>query len=174
MKVELERTFLLKDLPKDIKDCKSVEILDIYFPTTMPHPILRLRKKGSRFVLTKKAPVKNDASKQREQTITLSEEEFLELSALPGKKIRKIRYYYPIDGYLAEIDIFLDDLQELILVDFEFSSIKEKERFSMPSFCLADVTQEEFVAGGFLAGKKYSDIESSLKKYNYQKLRIEI
>ncbi len=173
MKVELERTFLLKDLPKDIKDCKSVEILDIYFPTTMPHPILRLRKKGNRFILTKKAPVKNDASEQEEQTITLSEEEFLELSALPGKKIRKIRYYYPIDGYLAEIDIFLDDLQELILVDFEFSSIKEKERFSMPSFCLADVTQEEFVAGGFLAGKKYSDIESSLKKYNYQKLRIE-
>jgi hypothetical protein len=36
---------------------------------------------------------------------------------------------------------------------------------------LADVTQEEFIAGGWLAGKKYSDIESFLNKYNYKKLK---
>lgn len=174
MEVELERTFLLRKLPKDIKGCKSAEILDVYFPTTMPHPILRLRKKGNRLVLTKKAPIKNDSSRQGEQTITLSKEEFLELSSLPGKRVRKIRYYYSIDGYLAEIDIFLDDLKGLVLVDFEFSSIKEKERFSMPDFCLVDVTQEDSIAGGFLAGRKYSDIESFLKKYNYQKLQTEI
>jgi len=172
MEIELERTFLLREMPKDIKNCKSVEILDIYFPTTMPHPILRLRKKGNQFILTKKAPVKNDASEQKEQTIILSEEEFLEISTLPGKKLRKIRYYYPINGYLAEIDIFLDDLEGLTLIDFEFSSTKEKEKFSMPDFCLVDVTQEDFIAGGFLSGRKYSDIELFLEKYNYHKLGL--
>jgi len=172
MEIELERTFLLKELPKDIKKCKSVEILDIYFPTTMPHPILRLRKKDNQFILTKKAPVKNDASEQKEQTIILSEEEFLALSTLPGKKLRKIRYYYPINKYLAEIDIFLDDLQGLALVDFEFPSIKEKERFSIPDFCLVDITQEDFIAGGSLAGRKYSDIEQFLKKCNYHKIEF--
>lgn len=172
MKVELERTFLLKKLPKDIKNYKSVEILDIYFPTTISHPILRLRKKDNLFEMTKKAPVKDDASEQREQTIPLSKEEFLELSAFPGKRLRKIRYHYPINKYLAEIDVFLDDLKGLALADFEFSSVEEKEKFSMPEFCLADVSQEEFTAGGFLAGKRYSDIEPFLRKYGYQKLII--
>lgn len=39
----------------------------------------------------------------------------------------------------------------------------------MPDFCLADVTQEKFTAGGILAGKKYSDIEAELEKYGYKK-----
>lgn len=171
MEIELERTFLLKELPKDIKNYKPVEILDTYLPTTIPHPILRLRKEGDNFKITKKAPVKDDASEQRERTITLSKEEFHELANLSGKRLRKIRYRYPVDRYLAEIDIFLDDLEGLALVDFEFSSIEEKARFSIPKFCLADVTQEEFIAGGFLAGKKYSDIESFLKKYNYKEIK---
>ena len=56
-----------------------------------------------------------------------------------------------------------------MLVDVEFSSNKEKSDFIMPDFCLADVTQEDFLAGGFLAGKKYSDIQFFLDKYNYKK-----
>jgi len=171
MELELERTFLLKEKPEGLEKCKSVEILDIYIPKTVPHPTLRIRKRGSVFEMTKKSPTTNgDSSEQNEQTISLSEKEFTELSALSGKKSRKIRYYYPVDSFTAEIDVFLDDLEGLALVDFEFNSVEEKNNFVMPNFCLADVTQEEFVAGGFLAGKKYSDIEPFLDKYNYQKL----
>ena len=98
------------------------------------------------------------------------EQEFSELSNLKGKRLRKNRYYYPINSKTAEIDVFLDELEGLVLVDFEFNSIEEKTNFRMPEFCLADVTQEEFLAGGFLAGKKYSDIQFLLEKYNYQKI----
>ena len=42
----------------------------------------------------------------------------------------------------------------------------------MPDFCLADVTEEIFIAGGMLGGKKYKDIEIDLKKFNYKKLYI--
>lgn len=146
-------------------------MLDIYIPKLTTHPVLRIRKKGDTFEITKKSPLKDDASEQEEQTITLTKEEFSELAILPGKRLRKIRYYYPINGQLAEIDLFLDDLEGLALADFEFSSLKEKESFQMPDFCLADVTQEESIAGGFLAGKKYSDIKSFLDKYNYKKLK---
>jgi len=170
MEVELERTFLIKEMPKDLKQCKSIEIFDAYVPQLVPHPILRIRKKGNVFEMTKKAPIKNDSSEQTEQTIFLSEQEFAELSNLKGKRLRKIRYYYPLNGKTAEIDVFLDDLEGLVLVDFEFNSLEEKTNFTMPDFCLADVTQEEFVAGGFLAGKKYSDIQTFLNKYNYQKV----
>ena len=91
MEIELERTFLLKKIPEGLKDCKSIEILDIYIPRSAPHPILRIRKRGEVFEMTKKAPIENDSSEQEEQTISLSKEEFSELSALDGKKLRKIR-----------------------------------------------------------------------------------
>ena len=55
-------------------------------------------------------------------------------------------------------------------VDFEFETEEEKEKFEMPEFCLADVTQENFIAGGMLAGKKYKDIEKELERFEYKKL----
>jgi len=170
MEIELEKTFLLKYIPEKLKNCKSVEILDIYIPKVVEHPILRIRKKGNIFEMTKKAPVKDDSSEQGEQTIPLSKEEFSELSKLEGKRLRKIRYYYPVDDKTAEIDFYLDDLEGLVLVDFEFNSIENKAKFIMPDFCLADITHEKGTAGGILAGKKYSDVQPTLDKYNYKKL----
>lgn len=41
----------------------------------------------------------------------------------------------------------------------------------MPDFCLVDVTQEEFAAGGMLSGKKYQDIQNKLDQFGYKKLR---
>jgi len=173
MEIELEKTFLLKRIPENLKDCKFIEIFDVYIPQSTVHPILRLRKKGNVFEMTKKSPKdNNDASEQEEHTIILSEEEFTALSELNGKKLRKFRYYYPMNDITAEIDIYLDDLEGLALVDFEFKSVEEKKTFVMPDFCLAEVTQAKVAAGGMLAGKKYLDIEPSLNKYNYQKINI--
>ena len=173
MEIELEKTFLLKNIPENLKNCKCIEIFDIYIPQSIPHPILRIRKKGEVFEITKKSPIDlNDCSEQSEETILLTKEEFSDFLKLDGKKVRKIRYYYPMDNKTAEIGVFLDDLEGLALVDVEFSSKEEKSGFIMPDFCLADVTQEDFLAGGFLAGKKYSDIQYFLAKYNYRKLVI--
>jgi len=173
MEIELERTFLLKEVPKNLKNCESIEILDIYIPQIVSHPILRIRKKGDVFEITKKAPIKGtDSSEQYEKTIPLSKEEFLELSKLPGKRLRKIRYYCPVDKETAEIDIFLDNLEGLVTADFEFDSVEEKANFVMPDFCLADVTQEKGIAGGILAGKKYSEIKPFLDKYKYKRIKI--
>ncbi len=149
-----------------------MEIFDIYIPRAEPHPILRIRKKGDKYEITKKEPVAGrDSSRQSELTIPLSKEEFLDLIELPGKRLRKIRHYYPYNGLIAEIDIFQDDLKGLALIDFEFKTIEEKDKFLMPEFCLADVTQEKITAGGILAGKKYSEIETFLKKYGYKKFK---
>ena len=43
----------------------------------------------------------------------------------------------------------------------------------MPDFCLADVTQEKFIAGGMICGKSYEDIEKELKRFNYVKLFLD-
>ena len=55
----------------------------------------------------------------------------------------------------------------LVLIDFEFKNELEKESFKIPAVCLADVTQESFIAGGKLAGKKFEDISSELFKFGY-------
>ncbi len=174
MEIELERTFLLKNIPPDMEKCESIEIIDIYIPRTANHPVLRIRKKGDVFEITKKEPVKkNDVSEQYEKTIPLSEEEFNELAQIKGKRLRKKRYFYPFQRKIAEIDIYLDDLEGLGLADIEFNNKKEKDKFQIPDFCLVDITQEKFIAGGMLAGKKYSDIQSFLNKYNYHRIRLE-
>lgn len=68
------------------------------------------------------------------------------------------------------MDVFQDDLLGLVLVDFEFSEKEDKDNFELPEFCLTDVTQDKYFAGGMLCGKKYSDIEKHLNELNYKKI----
>ena len=172
--IELEKTYLAREVPKNLKECEQKEIIDVYIPKSSKHPVLRLRKNGSKYEMTKKEPVKEgDASHQNEQTIILTKEEFDSLNEqVQGKRVRKIRYYYEYKGITAEIDVFQDKLEGLVLVDFEFESIQEKDNFKIPDFCLADVTQETFIAGGMICGKSYEDIEKNLRRFNYKKLFV--
>ena len=169
--IELEKTYLAKYLPKDLAKSASKEIIDVYFPKEEEHPKLRIRKRGDKYRITKKQPIQDgDASTQKEQTIVLTEKEFESLNKLEGKRVRKIRYYYEFEERTAEIDLFQDELNGLVTVDFEFETEEEKEKFKMPDFCLADVTQEDFIAGGKLCGKTYKEIEKELDKFEYKKL----
>ncbi len=172
--IEIEKTFLAKYLPTDLKNFPAKEMLDIYVGTEMPHPDLRIRKNGDKYEFTRKSPIsESDVSVQKETTISLSKNEFDDLSFTRGKKIQKTRYLYKLaTGEIAEIDVFGGDLSGLVVVDIEFSSENGKNDFSMPDFCLVEVTQEDFIAGGMLAGKKYADIETSLNKFGYQKITL--
>ena len=171
--IEFETTYLAKYLPEGLENCRQEEMLDIYLPSSAWHPDLRIRKKGDKYEITRKRPIGDDPSIQRETTIELSQEEYNEMAELKGKRTHKIRYKYPYAGLTAEIDVLLDDLAGLVVVDFEFTDKEEKDNFSRPDFCLIDVTREDFLAGGLLAGKKYSDIENDLNRLGYQKINIE-
>ncbi len=168
MQDEFELTYLIKDIPHGLLECPSKEILDIYLPAASQHAQLRVRMRGDKYEITKKQPAHgSDASHQIENTIPLTAEEFAELTILPGKRVRKIRYYYTEESVDYEIDVFQDDLAGLILVDVEFSSAEEKAKFIPPTWVLADVTQEKFIAGGMLCGKTYEAIKNNLDKYAY-------
>ena len=170
--LELEKTYLVKTLPS-LEGLHRKEIHDIYFPVQSEHPTLRVRKNGDTFEMTKKDPVRDgDASAHIEHTIHLTKTEFEAIRNVEGKGVRKWRYYYPYDDLTGEIDVFQDDLTGLILADFEFQTEEEKDVFIMPDFCLAEVTQEEFLAGGMLCGKTYLDIVDDLKRFHYSKLLV--
>ncbi|MCA9356843.1 hypothetical protein H6784_03600 [Candidatus Nomurabacteria bacterium] len=175
MQEEFELTFLAKKLPEGFsKNFPAKEILDIYIPKNVEHSILRIRKNGDSYEITKKQPVSGtDSSHQTENTIPLSEEEFKDLSELPGKRLRKIRYYYSENETDYEIDVFKDDLEGLVVVDVEFDSNELKAKFTAPDWVLADVTQDKFIAGGMLCGRSYTDIEPELQSRGYRKITLE-
>lgn len=171
---EHELTYLAANIPPEINEVEPVRLLDVYIPDTLNHAKLRLRKKGDNYEITKKTLVDvNDASSQIEQTIVLTQEEFEALAVVSSKRVEKDRYVVQLAGRTAEIDVFLGDLKGLVLIDFEFDTTEEKDAFIAPDVCLADVTQEDFIAGGELAGKSYADITAELSRFAYEKLLAE-
>lgn len=168
IQTEIETTYLASSLPDGINDLEGREIIDTYFPANVAHPRLRIRQKGSTYTLTKKTQVTlGDASTQTEENIDLTKEEFNALNTGSGKTVSKIRYEIPIGEYTAEVDVFTGDLKGLVLVDVEFPSTEARDAFVKPSFCGEDVTQEDFIAGGMLAGKSFADITPDLERLGY-------
>ena len=166
--LEFERLFLAKKLPEGLEKCKSKEVLDIYHPHDSHHPVLRLRKNGDKYEMTKKEVV--SAGVFKEQTISLTQEEFSALAKIEGKRVHKIRYFYPHESRTLEIGVFQGALKGLMLIDVEFTSEEDMKNFTAPEFFLTEVKSKEFLAGGMLCGKSYDDIEPFLKQMGYQKI----
>lgn len=174
IQTELELTYLAREIPADLANYPSKLIVDVYYPADRDHSRLRIRQRGDHYEITKKIIASGtDSSHQLEHTIELDEAEFLALTQAPGKRVAKRRYLYKYQGRTAEIDVFEGDLTGLVEVDFEFDNRDEQLDFQMPDFCLADVTQEAFAAGGKLAGKTYADIQPQLDSYNYHSLHMQ-
>lgn len=165
---EIETTYLALSLPEGLNRSKGRTIVDTYFPADTSNPKLRIRQKGDKYTLTKKTQLDpNDASAQAEENIDLTPEEYAALKAGQGKTVAKIRYEVSVGEYTAEVDIFTGDLEGLVLVEFEFPSKEARDTFTKPDFCGTDVTQEDFIAGGMLAGKTLADISSDLERLNH-------
>jgi adenylate cyclase len=174
VELEREKTYLLKELPAGLASCRSEVISDAYIPASALYPILRLRHRGDRYELTKKEQLDDaDASRQTEHTIHLTPDEAVAFEVVKAKRATKRRYYCTVDGYPAELDLYQDDLVGLVVIDFEFESDEAMDALEIPDICLADVTQDEAIAGGVLAGKTYADLAPLLQKYHYEPLYLE-
>jgi CYTH domain-containing protein len=164
IELELELTFLAKEIPIEIKGATPKLLQDFYIPADAEHAQLRLRNKSGKYEITKKIPVSGtDSSAQNEHTIALTQEEFDALSSCSDKIVEKDRYNVTINGYPAEVDVFKGKLEGLVLIDFEFTSYEAQSAFVMP---------DKWAAGGVLSGKSYVDIEPVLAGYNYTKLSL--
>ena len=134
---EIERKFLIKDFPSDLKDCKKSKILQAYVEGGEKE--LRVRSiDGERFFLTEKIG-KGLVREENEKEI--SKDEFiLYYNLSKGKKLQKTRYYYPIENLVAEVDIYKGSKGNWGVVEVEFSSKKEAENFQVPSWFGKEVT----------------------------------
>ena len=170
--IEYERTYLPGSLPDDLDRWPSVKVVDVYLPSDRSeHPRLRVRRRGDALELTKKLQVRSgDASVYSEVTIPLTESEYRELVDGRERRLSKTRFSGRWNGVSMVVDVFEERLRGLALVDVEFECRSAMEHFATPKFFLADVTQESFVAGGLLAGRRYEDIETELERFGYARL----
>ncbi|MGO2166403.1 hypothetical protein ACTXN6_04630 [Corynebacterium casei] len=169
MSIEIERTYLAAEIPELAKESQPKLMSDFYLPSDMTvHPKLSLCQKGDAYEITKKSVLdESDASQQSEATIELNMREFEALRECSSRKVSKLRYSMKHDDWTVEVDVFTEGLEGLVLVDFEFDKEQAMRKFKAPSYCGADVTQEDFIAGGMLAGRTIEDIADDLECLNY-------
>lgn len=166
-RIERERRYLLQELPEGLSRADPhVQITDNYITGTR----LRLRKvrdprtnKWTVKFTQKFAPNPQDFSRT---IITNTYLNALEVETLAmfddGNEIRKNRYRFTYDGREFSVDMFLGDLFGLILAEISFESDDELDKFPMPPFALADVTNHELFTGGKLSQSTFEDIRREI------------
>ena len=133
--MEIERKFLVKDLPKDLENYPCKEIEQGYLCT---EPVVRIRRSNEDYILTYKG---EGLLAREEYNLPLTGEAYEHLRPkADGILIAKRRYCIPYQSYTIELDIFEGELAPLLLAEVEFESREEAEAFSPPDWFGEDVT----------------------------------
>ena len=147
---EIERKFLVKCLPDDLKQSRSFVIEQGYLATESAGRQVRLRKTGNKTSLTFKV---GRGSHREEREIKLSPKQFAALwPGTAGRRLRKVRYEIPWDNVMIEIDIYRGRHAGLVVAEVEFSDTASCRRFKAPWWFGREVTGE----------KRYSNVRLAL------------
>ena len=134
--MEIERKFLVKELPANLDSYATQRISQGYLST---NPVVRIRRSNDDYYLTYKG---KGLMVREEYNLPLNEEAFLHmLPKIDGILIDKIRYLIPLDEkHTAELDIFQGTLAPLRIVEVEFETEEDALSFVPPSWFGDDVT----------------------------------
>lgn len=134
--MEIERKFLIKELPENLESYPSQRIAQGYLNT---NPVVRIRRSNEDYYLTYKG---KGLMVREEYNLPLTAEAFEHmLPKIDGILIDKIRYLIPLEnGLTAELDIFQGTLAPLRIVEVEFDSVEAANTFVPPSWFGDDVT----------------------------------
>jgi len=138
---EIERKFLVREVPKNAENPPSVEISQGYLAVSDAGTEIRLRHIGHSYVLTVKS---GQGMKRKEREIEMSREQFGQLWPLTeGKRVAKKRYKIEKSGFTIELDIYHGALEGLRTAEVEFKTQEEAALFIPPSWFDKDVTMDE-------------------------------
>ena len=136
--MEIERKFLIKNLPENLEQYDHKEIAQGYLCTS---PVVRIRRSNDDYYLTYKG---KGMMVREEYNLPLTKEPYLHLKEkIDGRLIEKTRYLISLtDKLTAELDVFHGDLAPLTLVEVEFESVEEANAFTAPEWFGEDVTND--------------------------------
>lgn len=143
---EIERKFLIKypdtEMLLSLPECRKIEILQTYVAGGV-----RLRKwtqdGKTTYIKTVKLRLTDLTRIEKEEEIEKADYEELIKTANEGSSsIEKVRYRYPYEGKLLEIDVFPFWKKQAFL---EIELEREDEEFSVPSFLeiIKEVTSDK-------------------------------
>ena len=66
------------------------------------------------------------------------------MNSIQGNIIKKLRYFIPLENNLiAELDIYQDQLEGLMVVEVEFPSINHARNFMVPNWFGTELTENK-------------------------------
>ena len=170
--MEIERKFLLKELPAELDKYYHEEIEQGYLCV---NPVVRVRRQGDNYYLTYKG---SGMLAREEYNLPLTRESYDHLiEKADGYVIKKTRYLIGVeefscwsiphepkcythsdvgDGRIIELDIFHESMDGLILAEIEFSSKEQADAFKIPDSFLADVTYDEHYHNSYMSRHGYT------------------
>ena len=139
--MEIERKFLIRELPADLESYPHERIEQGYLCTD---PVVRVRKQGERYILTYKG---RGLMAREEENLPLTKEAYDHLvQKADGRIIAKTRYRIPYLSYTIELDLFdevrIESEEPLVMAEVEFPSVEEANAFVAPAWFAADVTED--------------------------------
>ncbi len=138
---EIERKFLLKELPPGFNRFRSYVIAQGYLASEPGGRHVRLRKKGKTTSLTFKV---GRSSAREEREIKLSPKQFASLwPATAGRRLRKLRHEIPWKDLLIEVDTYRGRHSGLVVAEVEFPDRATCRKFKPPSWFGREVTGEK-------------------------------
>jgi CYTH domain-containing protein len=138
--MEIERKFLVVDMPATLKSMDGISIRQGYVDIADTDFELRLRQKGDRFYQTIK---QGSGLVRQEYEIEITRDQFQSLWPLTeDRRIQKIRYKLPVDDFICELDIFEERLEGLHLVEVEFETVELSSAFTPPPWFGDEVTDD--------------------------------
>lgn len=167
-RIEREKRYLLRQLPPEVDRADAhLQITDSYITGTR----LRIRKvrdpKTNKWVVKFTQKFAVDGADLARTTITniyLNAIEADTLAVFAANEIRKNRYPFEFEGRRFSIDFFLGDLLGLVLAETDFADDAEMDSFPLPSFALADVTNNPAFTGGKLCEMTFEDIRKEVAR----------
>lgn len=134
--MEIERKFLVKELPEPLDRYQVLQIEQAYLCT---NPVVRVRRQDDQFILTWKG---NGLMAREEYNLPLTETGYFHLlEKADGNVLTKKRYVIPLSGGLkAELDLFEGKFAGLRIVEVEFPDEGTAGRFQAPGWFGEEVT----------------------------------
>jgi adenylate cyclase len=147
--VEIERKFLVERAP-ELERFEAVAIEQGYLALASDDGAeVRLRRAGAELVLT----IKGGTGKVRvEEEVELDPERFDALWPLTeGRRLAKARHLVPLDGLIAEVDVYHEALAGLVVAEVEFETEADSDRFDPPDWFGRELTGDDRYSNARLA-----------------------
>lgn len=135
--MEIERKFIVKQLPENLSDYPYHVIEQAYLNTD---PVVRVRRQDEDYYMTYKG---KGLMAREEYNLPLNRLSYEHLKEkADGNIISKKRYLIPCAPYTIELDIFEAPFAPLVIAEVEFPSIEEAHAFVPPEWFAEDVTND--------------------------------